>query len=225
MKNKFKRIYSGVLYAALAACMVTVVGVSAYTLFYDYNAVGDISLPHVNMPEVSFPDFNDDTSSGLPVDQNPDDVPGDVIDTQPETPVYADPVQMSGDSPDKIFTIASLIYSETMNDYRTHSGIDIAAELNAPVHAYTDGIIKEVYDDPFMGTTIVIEHEDALTTYYMNLAQTLPDGIQAGAEVKGGDVIGAVGVSAIIEADDGPHLHFEMRVNGKLIDPLPELGE
>ena len=53
----------------------------------------------------------------------------------------------------------------------------------------------------------------------MNLAQTLPDGIQAGAEVKGGDVIGAVGVSAIIEADDGPHLHFETRYKGFAFDP------
>ena len=95
------------------------------------------------------------------------------------------------------------MYSATMKDYRTHSGVDIVGEEGAEVLAYTAGTVKEIYDDVLMGRTVVIEHEYGLVSYYMNLAETMPEGIEAGAQVKAGDVIGYVGTAQSLNAPRG----------------------
>ena len=55
----------------------------------------------------------------------------------------------------------------------------------------------------------------------MNLSDTLPDGIAEGATVTPGTLIGAVGETAMRECADSPHLHFEIRLNDKVVDPTP----
>lgn len=226
MKNEKKRrdprrIYSAAMYCVLAFCMVTVVGTSVFTLLYDY---GDYE---VSIPEISIPRLELDTSTEIPVGNNPPNVTDDEskppeMNDEPviNDTVYVDPV--SGDIV-KPYSMDALIHSETMGDYRTHSGIDIASEIAAPVLAYTNGTVTSITTDAFMGTTIEIEHEYGLKSYYMNLDSEIPENIFVGANVKAGDVIGAVGSSAIIEIADEPHLHFELRVDGKLIDPSKEL--
>lgn len=216
-----RRIYSAVMYCVLAFCMVTVVGTSMYTLFYDYGNY-EVSIPEISMPRLEL-----DNSTDIPVIQNPPNVtddesfPPDVSDTPVinET-VYVDPV---GGEIVKPYSMDVLIHSETMGDYRTHSGIDLSAEISSPVFAYTDGVVTSITKDAFMGTTIELEHEYGLKSYYMNLSSEIPEHIIVGANVKAGDVIGAVGSSAIVEIADEPHLHFELRVDGKLIDPSKEL--
>jgi murein DD-endopeptidase MepM/ murein hydrolase activator NlpD len=108
-----------------------------------------------------------------------------------------------------------------MNDYRVHLGIDISSEIGAPVRAFSDGVIEKIYKDHFMGKTIVINHGNGLKSYYMNLSDTLPDGIAEGVTVTPGTLIGAVGETAMRECADSPHLHFEIRLNDKLVDPTP----
>ena len=216
-----RRIYSAVMYCVLAFCMVTVVGTSMYTLFYDYGNY-EVSIPEISMPRLEL-----DNSTDIPVIQNPpnvtddESIPPDVSDSPVinET-VYVDPV---GGEIVKPYSMDVLIHSETMGDYRTHSGIDLSAEISSPVFAYTDGVVTSITKDAFMGTTIELEHEYGLKSYYMNLSSEIPEHIIVGANVKAGDVIGAVGSSAIVEIADEPHLHFELRVDGKLIDPAKEL--
>ena len=111
-------------------------------------------------------------------------------------------------------------YSVTMNDYRTHMGIDIDSEVGINVKAISDGIISNIYDNPLMGKTIVIDHSDNIQSIYMNLQENLPKNITIGTKVKGGEVIGGVGETALIEISDVPHLHLEMKKDGKYIDPL-----
>lgn len=112
-----------------------------------------------------------------------------------------------------------LVFSQTMNDYRVHMGIDISGELGSPVRAFSDGVIERIYNDPFMGKTIVINHGNGLRSYYMNLSDTLPDGIAEGVTVTPGTLIGAIGETARRECADSPHLHFELTLNEKLVDP------
>ncbi|HPE96119.1 MAG TPA: M23 family metallopeptidase, partial [Bacillota bacterium] len=156
MKKHFsyRRIYSGVLYSVLAVCMLAVVGVSVYTLTYDYG-----SLTNISLPEISYPSFGNDVSSpGIidkPVGKDESGIPAETSDPDPEQ-VYVNPC--SGNIL-KNYTLTALLYSETMNDYRTHSGVDISGELYSPVYAYTDGTVVDIYDDPFMGTTVVVEHD------------------------------------------------------------------
>ena len=111
------------------------------------------------------------------------------------------------------------VFSQTMNDYRTHLGVDIDASLGSDVLAVADGTVTNVWDDPFMGTCISIEHSGNAVSIYKNLAPTIKDGIIIGASVKSGDVIGAVGESAMNEIAEEPHLHYELKVDNKHVDP------
>lgn len=111
------------------------------------------------------------------------------------------------------------VYSLTMNDYRTHTGVDISSDVGTPVHAVADGTVKEVWDDPMMGKCVHIVHAGGAISIYKNLAPEIPETITAGAKVTAGDVIGTVGESALIELADAPHLHYELYVNGESVDP------
>lgn len=142
-------------------------------------------------------------------------------------PVAAEPV----DAPPQSFVIPAhgslskshstdvLVYSLTMNDYRTHTGIDIASTVGSAVFAAADGKIKEIWEDPLMGNCMSIEHKGGMLTVYKNLSPDLPAGIVAGVSVGEGEIIAAVGESAIIESADESHLHFEVFLNGNAVDP------
>ncbi len=112
-----------------------------------------------------------------------------------------------------------LVFSSTTNDYRAHVGIDISGEVGAPVRAFSDGVIERIYTHPMMGKTIVIDHGNGLKSYYMNLSDTIPEGIAEGVTVTPGTLIGAIGETARRECADSPHLHFELRLNERCVDP------
>ena len=116
-------------------------------------------------------------------------------------------------------------FSMTTNDWRTHTGIDIACTLGTPVYAAAAGLVTSVVSDPMMGTTVTISHSGDSTTVYKGLAVELADGIKEGAKVIAGQVIGAVGDTSMIESADEPHLHFEMTVKGVSVDPLDYISE
>ena len=111
------------------------------------------------------------------------------------------------------------VFSQTMNDYRTHEGIDIMVNLGEEVVAVADGVVTNVWNDPFMGTCVSIEHSGNAISVYKNLDPEVKDGIIIGANVKCGDVIGAVGETAMNELAEEPHLHYELKINGKCVDP------
>lgn len=119
----------------------------------------------------------------------------------------------------------TLVYSSTMGDWRIHTGVDIATSLGAVVSCVADGTVKEVFDDAMMGKCVSVAHEGGVVSIYRNLDEDLADGIKAGAAVSAGDAIGTVGESALCELADEPHLHFEMTVDGKPVDPLSLLSE
>ena len=116
------------------------------------------------------------------------------------------------------------VFSPTMNDFRTHNGVDVAAEEGDPVFACADGVIEEIWNDPMMGKSIKISHGDGVESVYRNLDDLLPVGIEKGAAVKAGQLVAAVGSTAIIECEDEPHLHFELRVNGVNVDPTGKIS-
>jgi len=72
------------------------------------------------------------------------------------------------------FSVDRLMYNETLEDWRTHDGVDIAAAVGDTVLAASSGTVYSVADDPLMGTTVVIDHADGCRTTYANL-QANPD--------------------------------------------------
>ena len=112
------------------------------------------------------------------------------------------------------------VFSETMNDYRVHLGVDIATAAASPVYAAASGTISKIWKDPMMGYCLAITHSGDAVTIYKNLADTLPAGIAEGVSVKAGQQIASVGESAMLEVAEEPHLHLEMTVGGIQVDPL-----
>lgn len=110
-----------------------------------------------------------------------------------------------------------LVYSETMQDWRTHNGIDFSAPEGTDVLAAVDGTVEAVTDSSMFGTTVIILHSGGVRTIYSNLE---PGGhIEAGESVAKGAIIGKVGSSAAAEASEQPHLHFEMSLNEETVNP------
>ena len=117
------------------------------------------------------------------------------------------------------------VFSDTMNDYRVHLGLDIETALNAPVYAAADGTVAEIWEDPLMGQCVAVKHSGDAVSIYKNLAAEIAEGIEAGSKVEAGQVIAYVGESAMTELADEPHLHFELTVAGLQVNPLDYLDE
>ena len=115
------------------------------------------------------------------------------------------------------YSVDALQYNATTQDWRTHAGVDLAASVGTPVKAAGAGIVTAVYDDEFLGTTVVINHPDGHVSQYSNLA-VMPS-VSAGDSVEAGPTLGAVGETALLEIADAPHLHFAVYANGDTIDP------
>ena len=125
----------------------------------------------------------------------------------------------------KAFTEDVAVYSLTMNDYRVHQGIDIAAPVGTNVTACAAGVVERVWYDPFLGQCVEINHGGSIKSQYANLSPDLPRGIEAGATVLAGDVIGGIGETMIVEMADTEHLHFSMTVDGVYVDPTEYMNK
>jgi murein DD-endopeptidase MepM/ murein hydrolase activator NlpD len=222
-----KRIakFSAFIYLGLAITVVIAATVGIFSISYDYDAsLPPVSFPEIDLtpPDISLPveESEREETSDSPVGNEQSGVTPDVSVPEPPRTMYYFPVE---GEVIKNYSMDALVYSDTMKDYRVHSGIDIASPVGSEVIAFTDGVVSAVSDDYFNGMTVVITHEQGVVSYYMNLDPTLAEGIEVGAEVLAGQPVGYVGTTARIEALEPAHLHFEMRVNGSHIDPLPEL--
>ena len=115
------------------------------------------------------------------------------------------------------YSVETLSYSETMGDWRTHDGLDLAVTLGTKVIATAAGTVSAVYQDDFMGTVVEIDHGNGLVSQYASLAE-VPT-VKIGDAVETGSVIGSVGTTAAAESGRQPHLHFAMYQNGDPVDP------
>ena len=115
------------------------------------------------------------------------------------------------------YTKDSLIYSPTLKEWVTHTGIDIKADKTTVVKAAESGTVKTIKNDPRFGITIVIEHSDGFQTVYSNLLTT--EFVVEGENVEKGQSIGTVGNTAIFEIADESHLHFEIIKDSTQVDP------
>ena len=115
------------------------------------------------------------------------------------------------------FAQENLVYSETLEEWVTHNGIDIKADKTTVVKAAEAGVIKSIKNDPRYGLTIVIEHDDTYQTVYSNLLTS--EFVVEGETVEKGQSIGTVGNSAVFEIADEPHLHFEILKDSIAVDP------
>ena len=227
-------------YMVLALCLLTV-GVSGYYLLRNVAqpmTTAETTRPtqeetEVTMPSITKPEQVESTVPEVPdLSQIPVETarPTEVVlpeETQPEQPeptvkatVYTWPVKgevLRG------FSVETLSLDPTLGDWRTHAGMDIAANVGTRVLAMSSGTVYEVAEDDLMGTCVTVDHGDGLFTIYCNLAQEVT--VKAGDAVRTGDILGTVGESALIEREMPAHLHLELALNGKCLDPIAYLPE
>jgi murein DD-endopeptidase MepM/ murein hydrolase activator NlpD len=100
---------------------------------------------------------------------------------------------------------------------RQHKGIDLAAPVGTPIHAAADGMVSRADWFSSYGLYVAVEHGGEIETRYGHMSRL---NVAAGQMVHKGDIIGYVGTTG---RSTGPHLHYEVRVAGEAVNPVPYL--
>ncbi len=211
-KKKFSGNISGKgYYIALILCAVAI-GISGYLYSKNVNP-GEPSLQ--TTPSESTVDIQ-------AVATQPGDNDGDNTATvatgktlQTVSPVAGETIS--------VYAMDCLSYNQTTRDWRTHDGIDIAADAGTKVCSAAVGTVYTVYEDETMGTTVVIRHENGYTTCYASLSEEVS--VKPGEAVQMGQTIGTVGQTALLENAIGDHVHFSVTCNGKSVNPADFLPQ
>ena len=107
-------------------------------------------------------------------------------------------------------------YHPILKTWQAHKGVDYAAPIGTKILATADGVVEFAGVQQGYGNVVILKHHDKYSTLYAHM-QDFEKGIEKGARVKQGEVIGFVGMTGLTT---GPHLHFEFLVDGVHHDPL-----
>ena len=101
-----------------------------------------------------------------------------------------------------------------LHENRAHEGIDLSAPMGAPIIAPASGRVISVTNEPGYGNTFQIDHGNGIVTRFAHCSRIV---VHIGQQVTRGQLIATVGNTGLAT---GPHLHYEVHVNGKAVDPL-----
>ena len=211
MSNQKKFSAKG-YYIALALCAAAI-GVSGYLYYRNLNQ------PEADVPAAVTQQELPEAAATTPTGQK-ETKPSAETETMPKEPMKtAAPVE--GELVAE-YAMECLSYNATTRDWRVHGGMDLAAEAGTEVKAAADGEVYTVYEDPQMGMTVVIRHEDGYTTHYASLGEDVA--VKAGDKVALGQTIGTVGNTALMESALPDHVCFRVTLDGETIDPAEFLN-
>lgn len=221
-KDKLKWIQTRAFYGVLASLVLAIVGVSV--AIYNVSKVKNI-LPYSDEPATIFsiPEVTEKPTSPQ-ANANVTNVPDDRDETKstyndlnrPFSGYYILPLNSKVM---KDYSDGDMVYSATMNDWRTHDGIDLEGKLGDKVIAAQDGKVLEVASDELWGDTVTIQHGNGLKMKYSGVKAS----VKKDADIEQGQVIGTL-TAIPVEEKDGVHLHIETEVDGKAADPIKVLN-
>ena len=197
IKNIWRKLAGKGYYIALVLCAVAI-GITGY-LYYRSSKTPEPVLQNNPTDSTDVPVLSPDSPVDAPVTQT----------LQTARPLTGETITDH--------SVDRLCYNPTTRDWRTHAGIDIAAQEGTPVCAAADGVVYTTYRDDLLGTTVVIRHDGGYLTTYANLSAETA--VTPGQTVTLGQTIGYVGSSAIVETALGDHLHFSVTCNDQWLDP------
>ena len=225
-------------YIVLFLC-VAAIGISGYYLFSGLTgAAGGFGSDPAAAVSGQVEMAKDQQEKKTPTDQNPgkDQAAEDAAETEEPVKKEENPAPQKETTPNeetaastayvwpvqgevaRDFSLEVFAYDATMGDWRTHDGLDIAADLGSPVCACGTGTVTDVTRDPMLGMIVTVDHGRGMESRYANLAESV--NVQVGDAVEAGTVLGTVGTTAISESASPSHLHFEMIEYDVSIDPL-----
>jgi murein DD-endopeptidase MepM/ murein hydrolase activator NlpD len=249
-KIDFTRLSGKGLAIAVFACLVAVGGAGVYSYSRVQQSIDEAAQNQMYNPPAENPiaqittraatPFETTAAPGAPVDAEAAGIPITVGEAPSTTaPIVSgashSPIEaaaealagaamvrpVSGDIQNG-FSDGELVKSKTLNVWKTHDGIDITASPGENVKSMTSGTVTDVYIDPSLGVTVVIDHGNNIIGLYSNLAADVP--VIAGDGVSAGSVIGVAGSTADSEISEAPHIHFALKKNGVWIDPAALLS-
>jgi len=237
-KGRFSRFISSKgFYVALAVCLVgagaatwvavnrTITGIEnansqmleSESYFHDFPMLEETEKSVPDVPKTYLPPSSSSSTPSSSSAAFSEPAPSsDAPVSSPVTPslAYSLPVNGKITAP---YSGGELVKNATLNDWRTHDGIDIAAARGDDIYAAADGVVTDVKNDPLWGTVLTIKHSDGHETFYCGLNSKLP--VQVGENVMMRQVIGTLdGVPCEISEDS--HLHFAMKRNSQWTDPM-----
>lgn len=236
MDKKFSIPWSNAaFYGSLAVCLIAVGAAGWFLLFGKEESAVEAAAP-VYETVADEPVETAAAAEPAPVEEPPAAevlMPEVEVDPAPAEPVFED-VPVVAEAPTLIveplegdivaaFSVSELQYDPTFEDWRIHDGVDIAAALGSAVLSASGGTVVSVTEDALMGVTVVIDHPDGYQTTYCNLAEDPM--VLEGARVSAGEVIGAVGSTALAESKRESHLHFSVTKDGDAVDPEAYLNQ
>ncbi|MBR4889202.1 MAG: M23 family metallopeptidase [Clostridia bacterium] len=232
-KNNEKRNF----YIALSVCLLAAAAAafSTYISVMDYvqtnravlagesavsSAVSASGRPVSSLPEEPKPQSREPVSSANEAESSVPDLPTAAEASEEAEPVaylvsshFLPPVLGKTQLP---YSGDTLVYNETMRDWRTHPGCDIACEEGESVTACANGRVKQIYTHPHWGNVVEVEHGD-YTLRYCGVSEDVL--VQTGEIVRQGQVLALV-TAVPCEATYAPHLHLEAECGGEPVDPM-----
>lgn len=215
-------------YIVLSVCFVVLTAAAALT----YNGIKDLTnkdertdvVDSVKVPSDNLKESEKEDSLKF-FEQNLKEDKDDYITTEEESETIETKATKAGVIVNpteqkeviKKYSNGNPVLSKTFNDWRVHNGIDIKTEQGSKVKAITDGTVKEIYDDPLFGQTIVIDHDRGFLAYYSGLGNTTF--VNANDKVEAGQDIGSIN-DIPCEKADGYHLHLAIKKDDAFVDPL-----
>ena len=201
------------LYITLGACLLALGGAGVAAYNRTANKITDnLNIALSDSYSSSQAEQADKKESGLEKDaSSADESIGESMNTQPNVmPVNGEIINP--------FSNGELVKSETLGVWKTHDGVDIKGDAGTQVKAMNHGTVTKVWEDPLWGNCVIIDHGNGIESHYYNLSKAIT--VIEGDEVNSGEVIGAIGDTAEIEAAEASHLHFGVKRNGSWIDPI-----
>jgi murein DD-endopeptidase MepM/ murein hydrolase activator NlpD len=122
----------------------------------------------------------------------------------------------------KDYSDGEMVLSKTMGDWRVHNGVDFSGSAGNDIVALADGKITKVYDDSFWGTVVEIDHGNGMIAKYCGVRKGSTPA--EGTEVEIREKIGTLG-HIPVEIGEEDHLHLEILIDGKTVDPLKAMNK
>lgn len=203
-------------YLILAACLLVIAAVTVtvvLTVGRNKNTLSDgiqTEKPNDNKPNDNNPDDNkpDDGKNDPPDDNKPNDNKPTNTDDKFQLPVAQANVTCAYE----------FAYDKTLDRFAVHRGMDFEGKAGDNVYAAFGGTVTAVVTGHMLNENYVtIQHKDGLTSTYKYI--DAKKGLKVGDTVNKGDVIGTIALAGGMEMNEGEHLHFEMSLNGKVVDP------
>ena len=119
----------------------------------------------------------------------------------------------------KVFSAKEPLYSDTMADWRVHTGADFAGDEGQEIKVIADGTVESFETDPLWGGVLVIDHGVGVKSRYCGISPS----VKVGDTVEIGETIGKL-AEVPCESAQPPHLHLEILVDGQPVDPVAAIA-